>query len=50
MVLSIKKALIPFEEKPQKYISGDINYVNNKKMFKEINSFHKLEDNKKLKG
>lgn len=49
-LLSIKKSTYSFLRKNhKKYISGDINYVNNKKIFREINSFHKLEDNKKIK-
>lgn len=50
-LLSIKKSTYSFLRKNhKKYALGDINYVNDKKLFKEINSFHKLDDNKKIKS
>ena len=46
----IKQSTRSFLKKNHKnYISGDINYVNNIKNFREINSFHKLDDNKRIK-
>ncbi len=46
----LKKNTYSFLKKNHKnYSAGEVNYVHDKKRFKEINSFHKLDDNKKIK-
>ena len=46
----IKKSTYSFLKKNhKKYLPGDINYAKEEKIFKEINSFHKLDDNKTIK-
>ena len=46
----LKKTTYNFLKKNhKKYAPGEINYVKDKKRFNEINSFHKLEENKNIK-